>query len=93
MGELAAEGVGWCGGEDDEPRSSERVTPTSGGHPDWELSALGAERRDGQVFIVVVSGEEQSEIRMFWRAQSECSAVVPRVVLEHVLRVQRDVRV
>ena len=103
MVEPAAEAVGGCGGEEEAPRSSERVATSSesddgsvppdalDGHPDWELGPDGAERRDGELFVCLV---DRAEVRVYWRAAAHpCSAIVPSVVLEHVLRVQRDLRV
>jgi hypothetical protein len=90
MVESAAEVVGACR-DDDAPQSSERVATPGGGHPDWELEPCGAARRDGQLFICLVDG---AEVRFIWRKEApSCSAIVPRVVLEHVLRVQRFERV
>lgn len=67
-----------------EPRS-ERVPMAT--HPDWELEPCGAARRDESVFVLVAGPHD---VRVMWRdGGTTRSQLVPSVVLEHVLRMQR----
>ena len=72
------------GGGAAEPRS-ERVPVVA--HPDWEFEPCGAARRDESVFVLIAGPHD---VRVMWRDGSLVrSQLVPSVVLEHVLRMQR----